>query len=470
MDPRSFPVRRDPSRGAGKSIDACAAACDRAANGGPARGGKPCSGTPWTLAVAALVLAGCSTADGPDRRTIALGDFAAPPADLRTDVVAASPSLLTPPTVVVDGETTEEIGPDGASRGETREVVAIESRRADGSVEVDAVSPEIVAEQVAAGEVWPVEGLVGQINGRPLFASAFFEPISDRLVQAAGMRDRVEGRRAFVEIVRREFKLVVDNELVIAEAESQLTVEQQQGLLGWLRTVQEQTIAQRGGTRAEAEASLEREEGTGSIEEYLQRERDVGLARKLLNERTEPRTIVSWRDIVQEYERRSAEFNPPPSIRIGRIRLGTATDAERIERVKALVAEGRTFPEIATLLELPEGGLWNTFALPPEGIRGLQLADAVKERLDGLAEGVVSAPLEQRDFVIWLSVLEIVRPPARSVYDREVQLQLQAELRARRMLIERERFIDTLRSRWVSDDIGEMEGRLVEMALARYWR
>jgi hypothetical protein len=150
--------------------------------------------------------------------------------------------------------------------------------------------------------------------------------------------------------------------------------------------------------------------------------------------------------------------------------LGTATDAERIERVKALVAEGRTFPEIAMLLELPEGGLWNTFALPPEGIRGLQLADAVKERLDGLPEGAVSAPLEQRDFVIWLSVLEIVRPPARSVYDREVQLQLQSELRARRMLIERERFIDTLRSRWVSDDIGEMEGRLVEMALARYWR
>ncbi|MEY3021328.1 MAG: hypothetical protein RIS86_526, partial [Planctomycetota bacterium] len=68
------------------------------------------------------------------------------------------------------------------------------------------------------------------------------------------------------------------------------------------------------------------------------------------------------------------------------------------------------------------------------------------------------------------SVLEVVRPPSRSVYDREVQLQLQSELRARRMLVERERFIDTLRSRWVSDDIGEMEARLVEMALARYWR
>ena len=422
------------------------------------------------LAFASVLIAGCTASDGPDRRTIALGDFAAPPADLRTDVVAPSPGLLEPPVVLVEGETTEAIGPDGEPRGAMREVVAIESRRADGSVEVDAVSPEIVAQQVAAGETWPVEGLVGQINGRPLFASAFFEPISDRLVQAAGMRDRVEGRRAFIEIVRREFKLVVDNELVIAEAESQLTIEQQQGLLGWLRSVQEQTIAQRGGTRAEAEASLEREEGTGSIEEYLQRERDIGLARRLLNERTEPRTIVSWRDIAQEYERRSAEFNPPPSIRIGRIRLATATDAERIARVKTLVAEGKTFPEIAAILELPDGGLWNTFGLPPEGIRGLQLADAVKERLDGLAEGAVSAPLEQREFVIWLSVLEIVRPPARSVYDREVQLQLQAELRARRMLIERERFIDTLRSRWVSDDIGEMERRLVEMALARYWR
>ncbi len=425
----------------------------------------------WRTALATAgiaFLAGCASSGARERTPIVVGDFANPPAGLRTDVVSASPGLLAPPAVIVEGEVEE--APDDAGGGFIEARAAVVSERADGRVEVDAESVEIVARQVSAGETWPVEGLVGQINGRPLFASAFFDPIDDRLLQAAGMRDRVEGRRAFVEIVRREFKLVVDNELVIAEAESQLSVEQQQGLFGWLRSVQEQTIAQRGGSRAAAEASLQAEEGAESIEEYLQRERDIGLARRLLSERTEPRSIVSWRDIVQEYERRRGEFNPPPSIRIGRIRLNAASDADRIARVQAMTAEGRTFPEIAAELALPDGGLWNTFDLPPEGVRGLQLADAVKDRLDGLDEGAVSAPLEQRDFVMWLSVLEVVRPPSRSVYDREVQLQLQSELRARRMLVERERFIDTLRSRWVSDDIGEMEARLVEMALARYWR
>jgi hypothetical protein len=51
-----------------------------------------------------------------------------------------------------------------------------------------------------------------------------------------------------------------------------------------------------------------------------------------------------------------------------------------------------------------------------------------------------------------------------------VQLALEDELRGRRRLIERSRYIGTLRSRWVTDDIDAMERRLVDIALQRYWR
>lgn len=405
-------------------------------------------------ALLVLLLSACAASSGPRAaREIGVAEFSRPTAELRE----------------VAARREEESATLAADAG----VTADAGRAADGlgaRTEADASSAVTAGPGPRSGEPWPVEGLVGQVNGRPVFADAFLAPIDDELRQAVAMRDRADGRRAFVETVRRQFKITVDSELVVAEAESQLTPEQQQGLLAWIKGQQESTIAERGGSRAAAEASIEAE-STMSLEEFMQERRDVALARRLLNERVEPRAIVSWRDVVQEYERRRAEFNPDPTVRIGRIRLSTSDDAERIALVRQRIAEGRSFAEIVEEMKLAGGGFWNQFELPPEGIRGLkELSDSVKDRLADLPEGKPSEPLEQRGFVMWLAVLEVVRPEARSVYDREVQMRLRDELKARREIIERERYIATLRSRWVSDDIGAMERRLVEIALARYWR
>jgi hypothetical protein len=370
--------------------------------------------------------------------------------------------------VTVEGVEIAERDASG-TRDFVKENGRIESRTADGKTVVDAQSPEVVARRVEAGEVWPVEGLVGQVNGRPVFADAFFNPIEDQLIAIAAMPDRVEARRALVTVVSRQFQEVVESELILAEAESRLSPEQQEGLFAWIRSLQEETIAQRGGSRAEAERSLASEDSM-SLDDFLQMERDKALVRRLLSQRIEPRTIVSWRDVVQEYERRKGEFNPPPAIKIGRIRLDTANEAESIAKVRALLAEGKGFAEIVRTLNLPEGGFWNRYELPANGIEGLELSEAIKQRLDGLKVDQVSEPIEARGFVSWLAIMEVETQQQRSLYDREVQLALESELRGRRRIIERDRYIETLRSRWVTDDIQEMESRLVEIALQRYWR
>lgn len=316
---------------------------------------------------------------------------------------------------------------------------------------------------------WPVEGLVGQVNGRPIFADAFFAPIEDRLMAIAAGSDRAESRRALVALVERAFKETVDSELIVAEAESQLSPEQQQGLFAWIRSLQEETIAERGGSRAIAEQSLQSETGV-SLEELLQEKRDEALAGRLLNQRIEPRTIVSWRDVVQEYERRKAEFNPAPAIKLGRIRLDATNDATSIAKVREMLAAGKGFTEIAGELGLADGGFWNRYELPSAGIRGLDLSDAIKQRLEGLKPNQVSEPIDSRGFVSWYAVLEVQEQRQRSIYDRELQIQLENELRQRRREIERGRYIESLRSRWVTDDIGKMQNRLVEIALERYWR
>jgi len=415
------------------------------------------------FALPVVVLVACGSSTRPDAQAITLSDFARPPEALKTDVVGIEPVVVETPEVVTDEV---EMSSGDRTFVETRREVI--SQNADGRTEIDATRSTF-ERKLDPGQSWPVEGLVGQVNGRPVFANAFLEPIADRLLSAAALRDRVEGRRVFVELVRLSFKDLVDNELIVADAESKLSPEQQQGLFAWLRSFQEETIAERGGSRAAAEASLEAEESQ-TLEQFVQQKRDIALVRRLMNERIEPRTIVSWRDIVQEYERRRAEFNPPPVLKLGRIRLNPRTDADAIAKVKAMAAEGKKFSEIAAELKLPDGGLWQTFDYPPDGIAGMPFTDATKERLTGLGIDVPSAPLEQRELVVWLGILALDRPPSRSLFDRDVQLQLRAELEGRRRAIERQRYLDSLRSRWVTDEIGEMERRLVEIALERYWR
>lgn len=423
---------------------------------------------PFLLTGSVLLAAGCSTNAGTERAALSIRDFAHPPAGLKTDTLAMSPAVTAPPVVTVEGVEIAERDASG-TRDFVKESGRIESRNAEGKPVVDAQSPEVVARRVEAGEVWPVEGLVGQVNGRPVFADAFFNPIEDQLIAIAAMPDRVEARRALVTVVSRQFQEVVESELILAEAESRLSPEQQEGLFAWIRSLQEETIAQRGGSRAEAERSLASEDSM-SLDDFLQMERDKALVRRLLSQRIEPRTIVSWRDVVQEYERRKGEFNPPPAIKIGRIRLDTANEAESIAKVRALLAEGKGFADIARTLNLPEGGFWNRYELPANGIEGLELSEAIKQRLDGLKVDQVSEPIEARGFVSWLAIMEVETQQQRSLYDREVQLALESELRGRRRIIERDRYIETLRSRWVTDDIQEMESRLVEIALQRYWR
>jgi hypothetical protein len=72
--------------------------------------------------------------------------------------------------------------------------------------------------------------------------------------------------------------------------------------------------------------------------------------------------------------------------------------------------------------------------------------------------------------VVWLAILGVDSRPAKSIYDPEVQLFLRSVVSGERAGIERFRYIRSLRSRWVTDDIDEIETRLVQIALDRYWR
>ncbi|MCH2160923.1 MAG: hypothetical protein MK085_03515 [Phycisphaerales bacterium] len=332
--------------------------------------------------------------------------------------------------------------------------------------QVDEVTLEFAAD-VGVGDVYTVDGLVGQINGRPIYADEFFLPLQDRLVRLAAELSRPQALQQMEGLVTIRFREFVNSELIIAEAESRLNPEMQQGIFSWLRSMQEQTIAERGGTRATAEQSIEQQFGM-TLEDFLEQRRTIALASDLLRKRVTPRTIVSWRDVEQAYRQRWAEFNPPSLMRIGRIRFSKTRQPEQLEQASALVQEGLRFKDICDRLGVPDDGFWLEVTLPPEGVQGTSLVAAVKDRLEGLEHGDVSEPLEQTAFTSWFTVLEVVSPPSRSIYDPEVQISIESQLSDLRYRQEQERYLKSLRNRWITDDINQMRLRLLRIARSRY--
>ncbi len=324
-----------------------------------------------------------------------------------------------------------------------------------------------VEESVAVGVAYPVEGLVGQINGRPVYADEFLLPLEDRILRIVAELPLPQAVRELDILIARRFDEYVNSELIIAEAESRLTAEQQQGVLAWLRNVQEETITNRGGTRDAAAESIEDEFGV-SIEEFMAQRRSLALGQDLLRKRVQPRAIVSWRDVVQAYRRQFAEFNPPSRVRIGRVRLHREREAGRVDDVESALADGADFAAIVSIAEAPDGGSWIEIELPAEGLQATTLATQVRDRLDLATPGSVGEPLDQGAFRTWFTVLAVERPPGRSLYDPEVQLSLENQLSSMRFAQEQDRYISSLRDRWVAENLDRMLARLLTIARLRY--
>ena len=252
-------------------------------------------------------------------------------------------------TVVVRGEATET-----PELGRTESTRIIETNGV-----VDSVL-EKFAVAVPVGDRYTIDGLVGQINGRPIYVEDFLKPIAAQLMRLKADPDltRAEVVAELEGMVSFRFRDVVDSELIIAEAEGQLNPEMQKGLFGWLANVQEETIAALGGTRATAEASLA-EEFDMTLDEFLEHRRTTALRNSILEKRLAPRVIVSWRDIRQEYNRRKAEFNPLPVMELGRIRFHKTRDETSIATISARIAEGASFATLVSEFEIPDDGLWS---------------------------------------------------------------------------------------------------------------
>ena len=424
------------------------------------------------IAIAHCLLLSCNGAGGrtvPEAREIATSDFSNPGA--ATSAASAGNSESADLTIASAPTRDEAVHSDSSSpaTAASESVAAAPSNQTDRSPMNEPDAPVAMSlAPLRPGEPYVIDRLIGQINGRPIFADEFFAPIEDRLIASRKTMNTAEFVQEVEAVVDRRLQEVALNELFISEAQAALTPEEQRGLSRWQRAVREILLAKSSGIEGEAEQRAQ-EEGL-SLDQRLMAIKDEALVRRLIDQKITPRVIVSWRDIEREYRRRSQEFNPPGQIHFTRIAVATEGNEELISEIGRRLAT-ESFQDVAKSLSPSLVSEWGPFTMREGKIDNLPLVDeSLKAELADLATDETKGPLPVGRYTWWLHVSSIEQSAARTVFDPQVQRSLYLDLTRQRQIEEQNRYIDSLFQKGVYDDMDMMRFRLRRVALLRYGR
>lgn len=459
----------------------------------------------YTLATTAFVLsmlAGCSRDSntlmlGGSNRTLSAADFSGESTATVASAVAqrsarrngGDPAAASPDAFNVNA-TTANGGPNSIPDAS----VTIEGTRipaskitgrfsaTDGISDVRA-EPGTPASMIAAASapvpISPallVDAKVGDINGKPIYASRFLAPMAARFRQEAVLKSKLEWQVFAKGEIERTLAGFIEDELLRAEALASLSPGQKQGLFAFVERVQRQVLNQNRGSREQASRRVFAEEGT-TIEEFIASKRERELINFQLDSQVRNRVAVTWRDIQQAYERNFDQFNSPPTFQFRLIRV--FKDApEKIEVVRSALATGASFAEIAAL----EANVnrRDTGGLEPREIKG-EIKDAqffpsdalntpaktlVVEYISNQTLNQVVGPIDLGATQAWLTLDTVSQ---RSVPLYQAQLGIENVLRESRERLEKSRYINRLKSRANISNPDEAVKSLLTIATERYF-
>jgi len=414
-----------------------------------------------------------------------------------TEVVQLKDFVLTEATPVDAVESTTETISQAVIEDGTDEVV-IESPAVRVVDDVDVLMPKSVGIPVT------VESLVGQVNGRPIYANAVLEPIGDQLQAAADGMSRSEfsdklrttlySQRENMGTTVREgriYDLVIDD-LLITEARSSMTEEQAYGLFRVLDQMRKNLVSVEGGSQTVAKQNLEERVGI-TVEKFLESQRDQIMIDALYRQEIWPRVNVTWRDIQREYEqvqigdtvvaveidqervnavvaalRMGTSLGNIPkargSVTLGMIRI--PKDDLKIDIVVESFKKGMSFSQVATLVDIPDGGVWETFEMGVGGTNDIDVAAVIKNQISGVVVGEHIPPFELGANMVWMSIVNVEQPI--SIYNRQIQIALHNALRWIQFNREKNRFVDSLWGEGSLDEVKAMADRVANIAARRY--
>jgi hypothetical protein len=366
--------------------------------------------------------------------------------------------------------TTRSITTAGPTGLQTLEPLEISTSVARDPRPVAATGTAVAGKPVDAGIV--LDALVGQVNGKPIFASEVLEPLDGRLRGLAGQAKRRDAwKREATRIIDEEVNKRVLDELVLAEARSNLTPEQNKGLISFFNSLQQDLVSRNRGSAVVADESL-RESSGRSLAKEAQDRLDQALIAEELRNKVMPRITVSWRDVQNEYERNFETYNPPPVAHF-RVIIVPTSNAAGISKVGGELASGASFKAVA-------GAAPNVFNRTAAGELDRDITTSlgetkvsdIKELDDAgrtLSPGQTAGPLtygKSGESTAWIHLENIETRPGKAL--SEVQLEIENKLKVQRERTEKERYFRRLVERGNVTKLEEIRDRLIVVATERY--
>jgi hypothetical protein len=331
------------------------------------------------------------------------------------------------------------------------------------------------APEVAAAAPVVVDALVGQINGQPVYASAFLDPLGARLqVMAEEIPNEEAWRVKARELIKERLVDMVRDELVLAEAQAALTPEQKKGLLAFIDHIRENVVSSLGrGSSVAADESLREQSGLG-LDAKVKDDLDRMLIREEIRRRVASKVNVTWRDVQLEYERNYDKYHPEATAHLRMIWLAADNQAA-IDEVTRRLSAGEAFELVAkldvNLYNRSEGG---AAAMAFHGeiseaqLLGIPELNQVARTLEpGATSGPVQWSSSGGGRIGWIHMDRIDRPPGQSLY--EVQQQIYLDLRERRLQEETRRYLLQLLDSGSYSSLDAMTTRLAIIAGDRYF-
>lgn len=331
-----------------------------------------------------------------------------------------------------------------------------------------AISPD--AKPAPRNSSFTMDAMVGDVNGRPIYAGAIFKNIGEDVFVRLGQdKNRLEFREQVKELILADLNARITNALILAEAERGLSEQEQMGLLALLQTEREKILAQfGGGVQAIAEEKLRKERGYG-LEDEIESRRQRMLTQKYLQEKLYPKINITRREIERYYTDHQAEFNPAPTVTVRLIIVREAGDADQVDKA---LKNSETFESVArqhSSFRAETGGLMEPFELKgPIGEFNSLSFKELNEKVRLLKAGEFSDRTPIAAGFGWVKLEKVVGGDARTLAD--AQIEIEARLRTLKFNQLSRKYIADLLKNGNYTPIDQMTQGLIDVAMTRYAR
>lgn len=308
-----------------------------------------------------------------------------------------------------------------------------------------------------------LDAMVGQVNGKAIYAETVFEPIEPQLSALGRTLPPSVFKQRASELIIGQLQTLVTNALILGEAERDLSKQERYGLLAMLKSHREELLRQFGEGSASVADEISIRRTGKNVDEQITDFREQVLVGRYISNQIRTKINVSRKDIERYYDNHRDEYNPPP----GRtIRLIMVRDAANADHLQKLLASGVSFDEVAksntNLYRASQGGLMADRIVGDKfsGIDQLNLA-MVK-----LNAGEHSSRIEAAGSYWWIKVETFDTGKGRSL--DEVQLEIRRLLEGQQRNSLGTAFRRKLLDEGSYNPIDQMADKLIDIAMSRY--